>query len=194
MSRGNMGILLKDINGNVTRFSSNLMDCKLLRKCRKEEAPTRVIVVVVMFSWASYLLNQFFIDCRDAQDNGTDFHYSWLIILIYLEGWMEPKFSSFLDRKGKCYAVRYDSLWQAKDNKNQQENNTVFVMLLEEIQRRTADSWHIHVEVVQEIEGIASFRASRNHMWIQAVRDPNKAWLEMQYCVTREEIDWIIKD
>jgi hypothetical protein len=31
-------------------------------------------------------------------------------------------------------------------------------------------------------------------MWIQAVRDPNNAWLEMQYYVTREAIDWIIKD
>jgi hypothetical protein len=87
-----------------------------------------------MFSWAQYLLNQLLIDCRDAQDNETEFHYSWLIILIDLAGWKEPNFSSFLDRKGKCYASRYESLWQAKDNKNQRENNKVFVMLLEEIQ------------------------------------------------------------
>jgi hypothetical protein len=53
------------------------MACKLLRKCRKEEAPTGVIEIVVqctkgvVFSWAPYLLNQFLVDCRDAQDNGT---------------------------------------------------------------------------------------------------------------------------
>jgi hypothetical protein len=88
----------------------------------------------MMFSWASYLLNQFLLDCRDAQDNGTEFHYSWLIILIALAGWQEPKFSTFLDRVGKCYATRYESLWKEKDNKTQQENNTVFSMLLEEIQ------------------------------------------------------------
>jgi hypothetical protein len=97
------------------------MACKLLRKCRKEEAPTGVIAVVVqcakgvVLSWAPYLLNQFLIDCRDAQDNGTKFHYSWLLILIALVGWKEPKFSSFLDRKGKCCAVRYETLWQEKD-------------------------------------------------------------------------------
>jgi hypothetical protein len=79
----------------------------------------------VMFSWALYLLNQFFVDCRDAQDNGTEFHYSWIIILIDLEGWKEPKFSAFLDRKGKWYVTRYESLSEAKDNKNQQANNTV---------------------------------------------------------------------
>jgi hypothetical protein len=32
-SRGNKGIVLKDINDNMTRFSSKLMDFKLLRKC-----------------------------------------------------------------------------------------------------------------------------------------------------------------
>jgi len=50
------------------------------------------------------------------------------------------------------------------------------------------------VEVVQETEGIDIFKASSNHKWIQAARDPKKAWLEMKYCVTSEEIDWIIKD
>jgi hypothetical protein len=39
-SRGNKGIVLKDINDNVNRFSNKLVDCKLLRKFQKEEAPT----------------------------------------------------------------------------------------------------------------------------------------------------------
>jgi hypothetical protein len=50
------------------------------------------------------------------------------------------------------------------------------------------------VEVVQEIEGIARFKESRHHMWIQTARDPKKAWLEMQYCITKEEVDWIVKE
>jgi hypothetical protein len=52
-----------------------------------------------MFSWAPYLLNQFLIDCHDAQDNGTEFHYSWLIILIALAGWQEPKFSDIFGQE-----------------------------------------------------------------------------------------------
>lgn len=171
-NRGNKGIVLKDINDNATRFANKLMACKLPRKCRKEEAPIGVIAVAahcakgVMFSWALYLLNEFLVDCRDVQYNGTEFHYSWLIILIALAGWEEPKLSTFLHRKGKCYAVRYESFWQAKDNKNQQANNTVFAMLLEEIQQLTTNVWRIPVEVIQETEGIARFKASRYHMWI----------------------------
>jgi hypothetical protein len=82
-SRRNRGIVLKEINGNAKRFSNKIMACNLLRKCRKEEAPVGFIAVVtqcakgVMFSWAPYQLNQFLIDCRDVQDNGIEFHYSW---------------------------------------------------------------------------------------------------------------------
>jgi hypothetical protein len=61
---------------------------------------------------------------------------------------------------GKCYAAKYESLWQAKDNKTQQENNKVFAILLEEIQQHTNKIWHIHVEVIQETEGIANFKES----------------------------------
>jgi len=104
-------------------------------------------------------------------------------------GWKDPKLSTFLDRMGKFYTNRYESLWQAKDNKTQQSNNTFFAMLLEDIHQRTTKVWNIPVEVVKEIEGISNFKASRHHMWIQAIRDPKKAWLEMQYCVTKEEVE-----
>jgi hypothetical protein len=30
-------------------------------------------------------------------------------------------------------------------------------------------------------------------MWIQAIRDPKKKWLEMRYCTLREKVDWILK-
>ena len=73
----------------------------------------------------------------------------------------------------------YESLWKAKDNKTQQENNTVFAMWLEEKQQCKTNLWHVPMEVVRETEGIAKFKASKHHMWIQATRDPNKAWIEM---------------
>jgi hypothetical protein len=152
-SRGSRGLIIKEINDDVMRFTNKLIVCKLLRKCRREESPAGVIAVAtqcakgMMFNWAQYLLNQFLLDCRDAQDNGTEFHYSWLMILVALAGWQEPKYTAFITRMGKCYAARYESLWQAKDNKAQQENNAVFSMLLEEIQQCTANTWHIPREV-----------------------------------------------
>jgi hypothetical protein len=102
--RGNGGIFLRDIKNQDIRFINKLTDCNILRKRRKEEAPTGFIAVTaqcmkgVMFSWVPYLLNQFLINCIDTKDNGTEFHYSWLIILIALPVWGEQKFSSFLEK------------------------------------------------------------------------------------------------
>jgi hypothetical protein len=93
MTRGHRGIIIKEINDNVTRFTSKLMACKLLRKCRREEVPVGVIIVSMqcmkgmMFRCMSYLLNPFLLEFHDAQDNGTEFHYYWLIILIALARW-----------------------------------------------------------------------------------------------------------
>jgi hypothetical protein len=67
-----------------------LMACKILRKCHKEEAPVGVVAAVAqctkgtILSWEPYFLNLFLEDCRDAQDSGIEFHYSWLLILIAL--------------------------------------------------------------------------------------------------------------
>jgi hypothetical protein len=93
-----------------------------------------------MFSWAPYLLNQFLIDYGDAQ---------------------EPKFSLFVYRKGKCYASRYETLWKAKDTKNQQANSAMFSMFLEYMYQKTTNVWRFLVDVVQENVGNVRFEASK---------------------------------
>jgi hypothetical protein len=91
------------------------MACKLLRKCRKEEALAGVIAVAVqctkgvMFSWAPYLLN-FLIDYMDAQDNGVEFHYSWLLVLIALVGlirWISVATHLFQLAQNNLLAIYY---------------------------------------------------------------------------------------
>jgi hypothetical protein len=83
-------MIIKNINDPATKFATKLMVYKLLRKCRKEEAPAGVVIATAMcakgivLSWASYMLNLFLEDCIDVQDVGTKFHYSCLMILIAL--------------------------------------------------------------------------------------------------------------
>jgi hypothetical protein len=47
-------------------------------------------------------------------------------------------------------------------------------MLMKEIKKCTTNVWRIIVEVIQETEGIARFKASKHHIWIQAAMDPKK--------------------
>jgi hypothetical protein len=147
-----------------------------------------------MLSWAPYLLNLFLDDCKDAQDLGTEFHYSWLIVLIALIGWGEPTYSHFCDRVGKFHATRYTSLGNTSDPKQRSGNASTFTMYLNEMKEKIASSWRITLEVVTQYQGIAKFKATRHNMWIQACRDPKKEWLQLRYCVNTEEVDWAIKD
>jgi hypothetical protein len=102
-------MIIRKINELEMRFVIKLMACKLLRNCHKEEAPTGVIAAVAqcvkgsLLSLAPYLVNLFLDDCKDAQDLGSEFHYPWLIILIALVGWGEPKYSGFYQRPVKCH-------------------------------------------------------------------------------------------
>jgi hypothetical protein len=48
--------------------------------------------------------------------------------------------------------------------------------------------------VVRENQGIANFQASRHNIWIHDKRDPKKEWMQLRYCVTREEVQWVMKD
>jgi hypothetical protein len=55
-----------------TQLGTNILACKLLRKCRKDEVPAGVIAVAAQcvegtsMSWVPYLLNLFQEDCKDA--------------------------------------------------------------------------------------------------------------------------------
>jgi hypothetical protein len=97
--RGSCRIIIKSINDVATQMATKLMPCKLLRKCCKEEVPAWVVAATTqcangtMLSWAPYLLNLFLDDCKDAQDLGIEFHYSWLFILIALVKWRDRSYS-----------------------------------------------------------------------------------------------------
>jgi hypothetical protein len=200
IERGNRGIRINDINDPVTRFATRLLGCKLMRKCRKEEVPAGVVAVAVQctkgssMSWAPYLLNSFLEDCKDAQDWGSEFHYSWLLILIALMGWQEPTYTMFLPRTGKCGATRYTSLRSTTDPKVKKFNNDMFTQYLTEIHNNLVDTWRISPETVQEFGQIANFQASRHNMWLQAKKDPTKEWLQLKYCVMMQDIHMEVQE
>jgi hypothetical protein len=48
-------------------------------------------------NWEKYLVNQLELDYREAQDQGYEFHFSWLLILITFIAWEMPKGATFPD-------------------------------------------------------------------------------------------------
>jgi hypothetical protein len=130
--RGSRGIMIKHISDVVTRMATKNMACKLLRKFCKEEVLAGVVVAATQcvegttLIWAPYLLNLFLDDCKDAHDLGTEFHYSWLLILLALIGWKDTKYLFFSTRPNPYYGERYLSLGAASESRNRKANAAVF--------------------------------------------------------------------
>jgi hypothetical protein len=59
-----------------------------------------------------YLVNQLVIDCREAQDQGHEFHFSWLLMLITFVAWELPKVATFPDLDPfEPLAAKFSTLW-----------------------------------------------------------------------------------
>jgi hypothetical protein len=135
-------------------------------KCLKEEVLAGVFPTAIqctndtMLDWAPYLLNLFLDDYKDAQDLGTKFHYSWLLILIALIRWKETPYSYFCDRVGHCHATRYISMGRTSDPKRKSRNVNTFAHYFSDIQDNIANTWRITLEVVMQYQGVANFRAT----------------------------------
>jgi hypothetical protein len=57
--------VIVEINDHIIQFTTQLLDYKMLCKCRKDECPLGVVVVAeccvneVNMAWEKYLLNEF---------------------------------------------------------------------------------------------------------------------------------------
>jgi hypothetical protein len=88
VEKGKRGYKVASIQDGAVRLACQLLAGKLVRK----NHPTQVTGFVVdlagkcvegmQMNWVNYLTNELEKDCREAQDLGYEFHYSWLIILI----------------------------------------------------------------------------------------------------------------
>jgi hypothetical protein len=167
-------IIIKHISDATTRLATKLMACKLMRKCRKEKVPTGVIPAATqcaegtMLSWAPYLLKLFLEDCKYAEDLGTKFHYSWLLILIYLIRWKESQYTYFCELTSRYRVVQYTSLRSTSDSKSRSENESMFSWYYNDLQESIANTWRITPKVVAQYRDIANFKVTKHTVWIQA--------------------------
>jgi hypothetical protein len=78
-------------------------------------------------NWASYLVNELEKDFREAQDQGYEFHFNWLLILIAFVAWEMPEGATFPEvEPSELLAVSFTTLWYSSDMAKQWQSNAVF--------------------------------------------------------------------
>jgi hypothetical protein len=156
----------------------------LERSCADLDPRVRGFALTLL-SYNQYLLKLVLADYKDAPDDGTEFHYSWLIIPIDLMGWVEPKYSFIYPISRKCHATIYTILWHTLDEKHKKVNSIIFNIYYDKMQENIDNTWRIPPKVVEEDQIITHLKAYRHSMWIQAKRDPKKEWSQLRYCVKK---------
>jgi hypothetical protein len=106
---------------------------KLVRKNRPTQVTGFVVDLVgkcaegLQMNWVKYLVNYLELDCREAQDQGYEFHFSWILILItfiaweMLEGVTFPNIEPF-----EALVAKFSTLWYSSDMNKQWQSNVVF--------------------------------------------------------------------
>jgi hypothetical protein len=70
----------------------------------------------MQMNWESYLVNELEKDCREAQDQGYEFHFSWLLILIEFFTWEMMEGETFPEvEPSEPLATRFTTLWYTSD-------------------------------------------------------------------------------
>jgi hypothetical protein len=166
IDRGARGIIIKRINDAATQLGMKISACKLLGKFHREEVTAGVVAVVAQcvegtsMIWAPYLLKLFLDYCKDAQDLGTKFHYSWLVTLIAFMGWREPRYVVFGTRPKPNQGTRYFLLRARLEARRKKVNGAIFEGYLRELQEAISNMWRITPEDVARYGDIANFQAT----------------------------------
>ena len=95
---------------------------KLVRKNRPTQVTGFVVDLVgkcaegLQMNGAKYLVNKLELDCREAQDQGYEFHFTWLLILIVFITWEMPEGATFPDIEPfEPLVAKFSTLWYSSD-------------------------------------------------------------------------------
>jgi len=97
LKKMDQGYEIDSITDKANAFATHLLSAKPLRKGRHNQVAVPFIELGsqcaqgTLYNWATYLQNEFFEECREAQEKSIVFHYAWLLIIIAMEAWRPPE-------------------------------------------------------------------------------------------------------
>jgi hypothetical protein len=122
VENGMRGYKVASIQNGVVCLACQLIIGKMVIKSRPMQVTgfvfylTRKCVEGLQMNWVKYLANQLELDFCEAQDQGYEFHFSWLLILIAFTSWEMPEGVTFPDIEPfKPLTANFTMLWYSSD-------------------------------------------------------------------------------
>jgi hypothetical protein len=85
----------------AVHLSCQLIVGNIIRKNHPTQATGFMVDLVgkcvegMKMNWESYLVKNLEKECREAQDQGYEFHFSWILMLIAFVTWKMPEGETF---------------------------------------------------------------------------------------------------
>jgi hypothetical protein len=118
-------------------------------------------------NWAKYLVNQLELDCREAQDQGYEFHFNWLLILIAFIAWELPEGATFPDTVPfEPLVVKFSMLWYSSNMNKQWKSNTIFHTYYNQLKVTIQSTPRITPNTLHRFRPLMKFSADRHFIYI----------------------------
>jgi hypothetical protein len=146
-------------------------------------------------NWVKYLVNQLEIDCREAQDQGHEFHFSWLLILIAFVAWELPEGATFPDIDPfEPLAAKFSTLWYSNDMNKQWKSNVIFHTYYNQLKLAIQSEPRMTPNTLHRFRPLIKFSADRHFIYLTARADEHKEQLQSYYKLTEEDLEEITKE
>jgi hypothetical protein len=78
-------------------------------------------------NWVQYMVNQLELDCRESQDQGYEFSFNWLLILIAFIAREMSEGATILEIKPfELLVAKFSTLWYSSDMNKKWKLNVLF--------------------------------------------------------------------
>jgi hypothetical protein len=149
----------------------------------------------LQMNWEKYLVNQLEIDCREAQDQGHEFHFSWLLILIPFVAWELPKCATFPDLDPfKPLAMKFNTLWYSTDMSKQWQSNAIFHRYYNQLKAAIGGEPCITPNTLQRFWPLIKFSMDHHFIYLTPRVDEHQEQLQSYYKLTEEDLEEITKE
>jgi hypothetical protein len=146
-------------------------------------------------NWVKYLVNQLEIDCREAQGEGHEFHFSWLLILITFVAWELPEGTTFLDLNPfDPLAMKFSTLWYSNDMSKQCQSNAIFHTYYNQLKEAIGGEPRITLNTLQRFQPLIKFNMDRHFIYLTPCADEHQEQLQSYYKLTEEALEEITKE
>jgi hypothetical protein len=126
-------------------------------------------------NWVKYLVNQLELNCKEAQDQGYEFHFSWLLILIDFISWEMPESTNFLDIDPfEPLAMKFSTLWYSSDMNKQWQSNAIFHTYYNQLKIAIQSDPRMTPNTLHQFRPLMKFSTNQNFIYITSRADEHK--------------------